>query len=127
MIGYTYSQQAYKLLNIEHQTNTPAVERQWEGLVPEHLCEPEDDHDSHHRPVGVIPPPNPGPVGDIPAPVEIIHLASSDIEELADCLDQLRLNPAPAPAPPPAPRALTPELPPAPAPVAAPTQIIAGV
>jgi len=77
--------------------------------------------------VGVIPPPNPGPVEDIPASAEIICSASPDIKELADCLDQLRLNPAPAPASPPAPHAPTPELPPAPAPVAAPAWIIAGV
>jgi len=150
MIGYTYGQQAYKLLDIEHQTilsshnvtfnkpgtisrvesaswNTPAVEGQWEGLVPEHLHKLEDDHNGHHRPVGVIPPPNPGPVGDIPTPAEIICPASLDIEELADRLDQLQLNPALAPAPPPAPRALTPELPLAPAPIAAPAQIIARV
>jgi len=112
MIGYTYGQQAYKLLDIERRTilssrhvtfnesgtisgvesapwNTPTVEGQWEGLVPEHLCEPEDDHDGHRRPVGVIPPPNPRPVGDIPTPAEIICLASPDIKELADCLNQL--------------------------------------
>jgi len=150
MIGFTYGQQAYKLLNIEHRTilsshhvtfdesgtisrvesapwNAPAVEGQWKGLVPEHLHKLEDDHHHHHRPVGVIPPSNPRPVGDIPAPVEIICLASPDIEELTDRLDQHCLNPAPAPAPPPAPCAPTLELPPAPAPVAAPAQIIAGV
>jgi len=147
MIGYTYSQQAYKLLDIEHWTilssrhvtfdesgtisgvestpwNAPAIEEQWEGLVPEHLRELEDNHNDHRRPVGVIPPPNPRPVGDIPAPVEIICPASPDIKELADRLDQLQLNPAPAP---PAPHAPTPELPPAPAPVTASAQIVAGV
>ena len=64
MIGYTYGQQAYKLLDIEHRTiissrhvifdetgsvseaestpwNDPSVEGQWEGLLPEHLRRPE--------------------------------------------------------------------------------------
>jgi len=158
MIGYTYRQKAHKLLDIECQTilsschvtfdesriisrvesapwNAPTVEGQWVGLVLEHLHELEDNHDDHRRPVGVVPPPNPGPVGDIPAPVEIICLASPDIEELADHLDQLWLNAAPCPeapsasdpAPPPAPCAPTPELSPVPAPITAPAQIVAGV
>ena len=67
MIGYTYGQQAYKLLDIERRNvisswhvifdetgtisgtestpwNDPTVEGQWEGLIPEHLRQPEDDH-----------------------------------------------------------------------------------
>ena len=86
MIGYTYGQQAYKLLDIERRTiissqhvifdrtgsvleaelapwNDLTVEGQWEGLLPEHLRQPEhkpndDDDDDGQRP------PNPRPVGD---------------------------------------------------------------
>ena len=64
MIGYTYGQQAYKLLDLECRTiisshhvtfdesgtisrvesapwNAPTVEGRWEGLIPEH----DDDDD----------------------------------------------------------------------------------
>ena len=76
MIRYTYGQQAYKLLDIECQNiissqhvifdetgtisgtesapwNDPTVEGQLEGLIPEHLHQPEDDHtdeEDHRRP-----------------------------------------------------------------------------
>ncbi|KAF8429848.1 hypothetical protein L210DRAFT_3323458, partial [Boletus edulis BED1] len=66
MIGYTHGQQAYKLLDIKRRTiissrhvtfdesgtisgaesapwNTPAVEGQWEGLIPEQDHD-DDDH-----------------------------------------------------------------------------------
>ena len=66
--GYTYGQQAYKLLDIEHQTiissrhvtfdktgtileaesapwHNLAVEGQWEGLLPEHMRQLEHHHD----------------------------------------------------------------------------------
>ncbi|KAF8833848.1 hypothetical protein BDN67DRAFT_873085, partial [Paxillus ammoniavirescens] len=83
MIGYTYGQQAYKLLDMERRTiissqhvtfdeirtipeadlapwNDPTVEGQWEGLLARHLCLPEHNHDDDdHRH-----PPNPRPVGD---------------------------------------------------------------
>ena len=90
MIGYTYGQHAYKLLDIEHQNiisswhvifdetgtisgtesapwNNPTVEGQWEGLIPEHHCQPEDNHtdeEDHHQP-------NHRPVGDKEIPINI--------------------------------------------------------
>ncbi|KIK75117.1 hypothetical protein PAXRUDRAFT_173756 [Paxillus rubicundulus Ve08.2h10] len=71
MIGYTYGQQAYKLLDIEHWTtissqhvtfdktrtisthdlamwNVPTVEGQWEGLLPrQHKVEHEDTEEDN--------------------------------------------------------------------------------
>ena len=91
MIGYTYGQQAYKLLDLECHTiisschvaydesgtisgvesapwNAPAVEGQWEGLIPDHLHKSEDQDDDDHHLL-----PNAGPVGGIPAPI-LAHL-----------------------------------------------------
>ena len=112
MIRYTYGQQAYKLLDIEHRNiisswhvifdeigtvsgtesapwNDPTVEGQWEGLIPEHLCQPEDDHtdeEDHHRP-------NHRPVGDKDIQLNIPEQAASPgIQELADQLEQLHLD-----------------------------------
>ena len=85
MIGYTYGQQAYKLLDIEHRTiissrhiifdetrsvseaesapwNHSTVEGQWEGLLPEHLCQSEHNHNNDDDDGQC--PPNPRPVGD---------------------------------------------------------------
>ncbi|KIJ07467.1 hypothetical protein PAXINDRAFT_90365, partial [Paxillus involutus ATCC 200175] len=82
LIGYTYGQQAYKLLDMERQTiissrhvtfdeigtvleadstpwNDPTVEGQWEGLLPRHLHLLEHNHDDDDQR-----PPNPRPVGD---------------------------------------------------------------
>ena len=112
MIGYMYRQQAYKLFNIEGQNiissqcvifdetgtisgtesapwNDPTVEGQWEGLILEHLCQPEDNHTDeedhswpNHRPVGVK---------DIPINIPE-WLASPGIQELTDQLEQLHLD-----------------------------------
>ena len=120
MIGYTYGQQAYKLLEIEHQTiissrhvtfnetrtipeaelapwNNPTVEGQWEGLLPEHLhlaehSHKDDDDDGQH-------PPNPRPVGDQDiAQANVPEWPGSPIiQELAECLAQLHLDAPPAP------------------------------
>ena len=119
MTGYTYGQQAYKLLDLEHCTiisschvtfdesgtisgvesapwNTPAVEGQWEGLIPDHLHEPEDQDDDDHHSL-----PNAGPVGGILAPSQNIpeRPTSPGIEELAERMDQLHLKEVPAPVP----------------------------
>ena len=83
MIGFTYGQQADKLLDIERRTiissrhvtfdetgtileaeSAPwhdlAVEGQWEGLLPEHLHQLEHYHDDDDDKC----PPNPKPVRD---------------------------------------------------------------
>ena len=115
MIGYTYGQQAYKLLDIERRTiissrhvifdetgsvseaesapwNDPTVEGQWEGLLPEHLHRPEhntndDDDDGQF-------PPTPRPVGDQDMAQEDApeRPASPIIQELAERLAQLHLD-----------------------------------
>ena len=112
MIRYTYGQQAYKLLDIECQNiissqhvifdetgtisgtesapwNDPTVEGQLEGLIPEHLHQPEDDHtdeEDHRRP-------NHRPVGDKDIQLNIPEQAASPgIQELADQLEQLHLD-----------------------------------
>ena len=139
MIGYTYGQQAYKLLDIECRTiissrhiifdetrsvsevesapwNDPTVKGQCEGLLPEHLCRPEHNHDDDNDDGQC--PPNPRPVGDPNMAQEDApkQPASPIIQELAKCLAQLHLDVPAAPA-----------IPAIPAPIPAPAWVVAGV
>ncbi|KIK72455.1 hypothetical protein PAXRUDRAFT_21969, partial [Paxillus rubicundulus Ve08.2h10] len=120
MIGYTYGQQAYKLLDVERRTiissrhvtfdetgtistrdlapwNVPTVEGQWEGLLPrqckvEHEDAEEETPDPR-RTVGVDNAP--------PDALEAQQPPSPTIDELMNRFEQLHMDPllAPAPAP----------------------------